>query len=561
MASGKLSTRQKMINMMYLVLTALLALSVSSEILQAFESLRSSLEKTAKTQASQNLSFSEQILKAIDEKEKGGISKYSYVRGIVMETNKEADGMVKYLDEISRELEEMAGKNAATGELEKKDELDKNYRFWLGSDDLANGGRGNGKAQELHKKLDAFVEWANELFERHDATKMKGMFVALAVEPKDDASITDKDSKGKTWEYHSFHDKPVIADMAMVEKLKMDVRGVQTTLLNMAQKLTGAVKFTVDSLIAFEAPSAHVVAAGMKYTTVIGVGMASKSVKPEFVGNGITLNEGGSTATMTLTANGSVIPQGQYEGIQHYTATIKVPNAEGEIETIPVKGQFKVRKPEVVVRSKELQVLYKDCGNTVIVDVPSLGDQYNPDFSKSTGGKVVRNAQDRKEITIVPNQPKFDLEISSNTNGQTVKLDKLTYRVIQPNKPRIVLMVNGNEHNPMQPINRRMPVEVKLVPDKDFAASMPRDARYSAQKVKLWYKEGLLPAQLVQEVSGAQLQKGVSFNLSQGSLRQALPGGRIYFEVVELRRTNFEGRQLEVPGVTIYDLNIAATFK
>lgn len=49
MAGGKLSPRQKMINMMYLVLTALLALNVSKEIIKAFNLIENSLDNSTKT--------------------------------------------------------------------------------------------------------------------------------------------------------------------------------------------------------------------------------------------------------------------------------------------------------------------------------------------------------------------------------------------------------------------------------------------------------------------------------------------------------------------------------
>jgi gliding motility-associated protein GldM len=561
MASGNLSVRQRMINMMYLVLTALLALSVSSEILQAFDSLRNSLAQTASFQGTQNASFSEQIMKTLVDKEKSGITKFAYLKAVVEETNQQSNEMVAYLEGLSKSLAGFAEVDPLTNELVKKDELDKNYRFWLGTDDASNGGRGNGEAAKLHQKMDAFVQWANALLAKHDKDRKETAITPLIVEPKDDPSITDVESQNKPWEYVAFHQKPVVADMALVEKLKMDVRSVQTKLLNVVRGLAEITAFTVDSLIAFEAPSAHVVAAGMKYSTVLGVGIAAKNIKPEFMGSGIALNPGGSTATMTMTANGNVIPDGQYEGIQHYTAMIKVPNAKGEIQNIPVKGQFRVRKPEVVVRMKELQLLYKDCANTIVIDVPSLGDQYNPDFSKSTGGRVIRSAQDKREITVVPNQPKFNLEVASNTNGQVVKLDKLTYQVVQPNKPRITLKVNGNEVNPMNPLNRNMPVTVKLDPDSDFAKSMPRDARYTASKIKLWYKEGMSSAQSIEEVSGANLQRGVEFKLNTQALRSAPPGARVFFEIVGLKRVNFEGKQVEVPGVTLYDVNIAASLR
>lgn len=535
-----------MINMMYLVLTAILCLNVSAEILQAFESLRSSLEVTANSHGAQNSSLATDILKTIESQESQGTTKYSYVKQVVSDINQETADMIAYLSGITGELEDIAGINEETGEYERKDEQEDNYRFWMGGDDLANSGHGRGKAFELREKLSDFVTWANEMHQRYQPDYSGIRFEPLVLEPKNDPAVTNPDSKNKTWEYLSFHNKPVIADMAMIKKFEMDIRDVQTGLLNMSKNLINDFTFTVDSLIGFEAPRAQVVAAGMKYETTIGVGVASKSIKPEFVGSGLSLDPGGSTATMTITANGNVIPAGKTEGIQRYSAMIKVPRADGELQEIPIQGEFKVRKPEVVVRSKALQILYKDCGNTVEVDVPALGDLYNPDFSRSTGGKVLKSNANRKEITIVPNRPKFDLSVYTKTNGQNVKLDKLTYNVVRPPIPRLVLLVNGREHNLAAPISKRGAVTVKLVPDSEFKKTLPRDARYKASKIKLMIQDGIGPPRTVKTYSGADIQRGVRIQLAQGAIRNAYPGAKIYFEVEGIKRVNFENRAIEI---------------
>ena len=547
-----------MINMMYLVLTALLALNVSAEILQAFESLRSSLAKSATSQGQSNIELAAHIMGDISSKEQKGNQSYTYVKGLVTDISTQSEDAISFLDAITEKLTEIGEKDPITGELIKKDEVEDNYRFWLGTDDLANDGRGNGKAYELHQRLDQYTEWANTLLEQYDSAGTFPRIQPMVVEPKNDPSVHDKEAKGKKWEYHTFHGKPVIADMAMVEKMKMDVREAQTVLLNLARALSTTNIFTIDSLIAFDAPSAQIVAAGMKFTTTIGVGVAAKNLKPEFLGNGIKINAGGSTATMTMNANGAVIPAGQYEGIQHYNAMIKVPTAAGGFQEIPLKGQFKVRKPEVVVRSKELQLLYKDCGNTLIVDVPALGEEYNPDFSKSTGGKVVRSASNRKEITILPTSQKFNLEVSSSTNGQLIKLDKLTYNVVQPPRPSIIVTQRNNRVGATNPVNRKLPVTVQVKADSDFEEALRKDARYKAGKVKVYYKVGLGPAKLIKEVSGADIQKGVTLDINTGEIRSASAGDRIFFEIEDLKRINYENRSLDIPGMTIYDFTIPA---
>ena len=63
MAGGKLTPRQKMINMMYLVLTALLALNVTNEVLNAFHLVNEGLQSSNGSLTSKN----DDIYKAFDK--------------------------------------------------------------------------------------------------------------------------------------------------------------------------------------------------------------------------------------------------------------------------------------------------------------------------------------------------------------------------------------------------------------------------------------------------------------------------------------------------------------
>ena len=143
MASGKLSPRQKMINMMYLVLLALLAMNVSKEILDAFDTLKIKLQNSANNANSTQDAFIENMKKTIQEE-------------IDNEGRRNNEGLIDTLDQISgesgkiitllnnhiTEMEELAGVDPETGEYTRKDEIEKNYQYWMGSGgkDLENGG-------------------------------------------------------------------------------------------------------------------------------------------------------------------------------------------------------------------------------------------------------------------------------------------------------------------------------------------------------------------------------------------------------------------------------------
>lgn len=558
MAAGKLSSRQKMINMMYLVLTAILALNVSSEILQAFESLRRSLSESNSHVSTSNEVLAEAIKFTVDQEVKNGAVSKAPLKEDVIRIASETSGLIKYLNDISAELEKYADKDPKTGELKKKDEQDANYRFWLGTDDMANAGHGNGKAREMRDKLEGYIKWANTLYAKFDSST-PNRFAALTMEPTDDPSITDKESKSKSWEYHTFHMKPVIADMAMVEKYKMDIRTVETALLTLIKENINIVDIPVDTLFAMDAPVSQVVAAGMPFETKIFLTAGSKEVKPEFMGQGVSVDPGGNTATMKVFANGNVIPEGKSEGVQSYTSIIKIKLRDGTTKEYSVKNQFTVRKPEVVVTSKVVQTLYRNCANTVNVDVPALGDSYNPDFSRSTGGKVVAGANSKKEVTLVPTGQQFMLSVYSNTNGQSLKISDIKYEVINPPKPQFKLSTVKGPWDGRGDIGRKEKVTIKIAPDEEFASRLRNDAKYKCTEVKLMMKDGLNGAVTLDKKSG-NIMTGISFDLGSYSQLRSSGSNVIYLEAVDTKRVNFQGNEVSA-GLDIYTSTIRVTLK
>jgi len=103
MAGGKLSPRQKMINMMYLVLIALLALNVSKEILKAFNMIENSFESSKKNLSEKNASVMKSIAKEAETNAayKVWVDKSEKVHGI-------ADDFAKKIEELRKILETQA---------------------------------------------------------------------------------------------------------------------------------------------------------------------------------------------------------------------------------------------------------------------------------------------------------------------------------------------------------------------------------------------------------------------------------------------------------------------
>ena len=547
MAGGNLSPRQKMINMMYLVLTALLALNVSAEILEAFQSLRESLAESVEASVHKNSSETELINEKVQDEVDQGNKKNVGLIDDLKEINGKAGEVMTFLAEATSALEEIGEVDPATGHIVNMKELEGNYRYWMfppeGSgkqgNDLSNGGRGAGKAMELKDNLDGYVDWANDFLKRADSTGQmyeEYKFDYLTHEAKE-----VEGAGNETWEYHTFHSKPLIADLAMIEKWKLDVTNIQYDLIGVVKSRLNNIKFKIDSLVAIDAPVSQVVAAGMKFETKLFVAMSSSEIKPEFSGTGsINVSPDGNSATMSMMARGG-FAKGQKEKKQSYSARIKVPKADGTYEELTVSNDFIVRKPEVVITSASVQNLYWQCGNTINVDVPALGDLYNP-VLKASSAQVLPSKSDKRKVTIVPTGKTCILSVSSKTSGQLIKIDDVKYKVIKPPKPDILLLVNGKEYNGASPISKKSNAMVKLKPDSDFKAALPQDARYVVSNVSL----------LAQKSLGAPTKVG-SYRGGGGTVKCPLgnklkndpPGTKIYFKIDKIYRKNFRGKKVE----------------
>jgi gliding motility-associated protein GldM len=547
MAGGKLSPRQKMINMMYLVLTALLALNVSAEILEAFNQLREALRQSAEAYAHKIKDTEGAIIDAVDKEISEGVKKNEWVKGATNELSKKTAEMMKFFQEIIVQLEEYAGKDEK-GELTNIKELEANYRFWMigeSGGEHDNGGRGAGKAAVLKDKLNGYAEWATKFVldpEKKLVSDPKFKFDKICVEPAQDSTISaESENKDKTWEYFTFHGKPVIADLAMVEKFKTDVYKIHYEILQYLKAKLGAVTFKIDSLVAMDAPESRVVAAGMKFKTKIFVTAKLQGVLPEFSGGVTTDKEsGGNTGTLELLAQGGFAPNTN-EKKQTYAAKVLVPRADGTKQELEVKGEFIVRKPEVVITSASVQNLYQFCGNTINVDVPALGEFYNPVLTASDA--EVLKSDTKTKVTIVPRGSTCILNVKSNTNGQMIDIDNVKYKVIKPPKPSIVLMVDNKEYNGASPINKKSSVVVKLNPDSDFRNALPGDARYVISSVDLLAQKSLGAPTKVGGSSGSGKDAVKGIPVETGSaLKSEVPGTKIYFKIDKISRVNFQNK-------------------
>ncbi|MEL6697422.1 MAG: hypothetical protein AAFU33_15610 [Bacteroidota bacterium] len=546
MAGGKLSPRQKMINMMYLVLLALLAMNVSAEILDAFEQIKQKLNVSASTAQSNNNDFVSNMNEKINEELSEGKEDNKGLVDTIQLIQNQTNELLSLIQYHMDTLDQIAGIDKETGKLLKKDETEKNYQYWMGAGNLENEneGRGAGAGYELHQKLDGFID---ELFKIYNS-QIPDSLAQNRIDPASKYLTNDPeatlDGESKTWENYTFHG-PVIANLALMESLKLDLFEREKEVLEKLNERLGVNKFKVDSVIALDAPFSTVVPAGLQFKTRLFVTMASQQVIPQYSSGSGSIEKDGVTGILTMNASGSVIPKGRNEGKQSYSATVRVPKANGGFELKKVEGEFTVRKPEIVITSAAVQTLYRACANEVNIDVPALGDFYNPVIRASNGTAENIKGKGKKVWRIVPTGRKSVVSVSSNTNGQTVKIGDVNYRVIEPPKPSVNMAVNGKIYNGASMVPKTSRVAVRIEPDADFKAALPKDARYGIRSIDVLAQLSLGPPAKVNAIRGSKNAVDKPIAVSLGTqVRQSRPGTKVYVRLNDIYRTNYKGQQI-----------------
>ncbi|MBX3102290.1 MAG: hypothetical protein KF690_07280 [Bacteroidetes bacterium] len=525
------------------MLTALLALNVSKETLLSFRVIADSLERSANNMQNKNAELGAAIKEAADAESKGG-KDFTWIKKevdeVLAETNKISAEIQKHLEELKKP--ELAGFDEETGMLAKIDETEKNYNYWMKQtgNDTDNNGRGAGQAKELRDKLTAHVNWANkkarfyEVGDPKENEKMPDRFQQVAEDPLK-AGLVKKGAEGanKKWEYYIFHYSPAIANVAILQKLRNDVRNIETALLEMLKVRLSDIPFKIDSLVVVDAPDARIVPAGIPFTTKIYVTSSARGAKPKFSGSGnIKLDASGNSAEMTIPTSGR-------KGTVDYSFTAQVPMSSGVLKNLAGKGKFDIVEPGVEVVSDAVNQLYMQCQNPLTVNSPVLREFYKPRFS-AINADVIPSGKNEKSIFLVPTAlKKVKLTVNNFFNGQVMQLAQLEYNVVKPPRPAIRVMVDGKPYNG-QPVSPRAVVIVQVLPEPGFARAQPADAVYAMTGYEILTRKGLGGMETVGQGGGGNM---ISVALA-AAIQNPKKGQAVTISIKGINRINFQKNQI-----------------
>ena len=258
-----------MINLMYIVLTAMLALNVSSDVLNGFTQVEAGMVRTNSTLTARNQALLEQ-LKAFNEQnpEKGGVW-----YGKAVELCGETNSLYNFVDSLKLAIVRSAdGTDATLDNIKGQDNLEAASYVMLAP--------GTGKGERLRLSIDSFRDYVSQILT--DSIKRDIISKTLTTEVK----ATPGNISLKSWEETMFENMPVVAAVTLLSKIQSDIRYAEGEALGALITNIDAGDVRVNEMNAFVIPSSRNVMRGSRYTANIIMAAVDTTQRPIVYING-----------------------------------------------------------------------------------------------------------------------------------------------------------------------------------------------------------------------------------------------------------------------------------
>ncbi len=509
MAGGKQSARDKMIGMMYLVLTALLALQVSNSVLEKFVLINMSLEATVKEKVTSNVATIGRIESAVTES--GNRADDVAVLEKANALREETEKTVQEVEAYKERLIELTSGRDENGQLVGQKDIDTAPALFVNE----------GEGEVLKEKLNEYSAYLREITGDQN-------FKNIALDAKDVpvfANDSEQNTKGFA-ELNFGHNTPMVGALATLSQLQMEVIDSEARALENLARQVGAADLKFDQIVAMVIPESNIVAAGTKYKGELFIAASSSAADPKMSVDGREIPVIGGMGQVEFTATPGTYVNGRVE--KSFEAAIAV-NSRGKDTVFTTNVKYFVSKPVIQVQSAALSSLYLNCGNELNIQVPAMGEAYDPTFSV-TGGSSSKDPSKKGFVTVVPQAAQVKIAVSSGGN----LIGTETFEVKRIPKPEIKVYDRGREVDQKTGVAQPpRALQLRAEPDESFAAQLPKDALFRVTDSEIALVRGSR-AILVRRFQGPDI------NMSELS-GQARSGDVLVIDVKKVQRRNFKG--------------------
>lgn len=504
--------RQKMINVMYLVLTAILALNVSNEVINAFKVVDKSLiTSNNNISASNNTLYKslEEKLTKPESKEKAAIWEPK-----AMQARKLSADMMTYMDSLKLALKHAAdlkmkwdSKLNDSVEDYREDNLDASTRLF----------ETNGEGDKLKARLEQYKAQMLAI-----DPSIKSQFANNF--PVNTTPPLSLEGKEKDFTQAFFHMTPTVAALTMLSKFQNNVKNAESMVVTYCHSQIGAVEVHMDQVGVLVGQSSNYLMPGQELTVTAGVGAYSSTVKSNITINGSPVNLVNGQGTYKTTVSGAGDHTVQINGSFIGEDGKPVPIHQTVTYTVGTPGG-------AAVMLDKMNVFYIGVPNPVTI---SSGTGWDKTHVSMAGGSLSPSGGPGKFTVKVSNPGKAS--ISVNADGKVSTYDFRVKRIPDP-----ILMVGPSAGGRIQSV---------VFKNQNFARADLKDfdfdAHFNIVSATLYFSGANFGNVQQAEIHGGSLD-GV-----KSQLQKCIPGTSVTFDNVKVQGPDGIVRSIPGPGFILY---------
>lgn len=456
-----------MINMMYLVLTAMLALNVSWEVLQAFVNMEEGFQQTMRIVREDN----HKAFLRFREIAKEQPLKADSLMQLAAKVKERTEILYRFIDSLKLEIvhksEGDKSKAIIDGEIRAKlienlDDTDSGSRVLVGSEES------KGAAYELKDRIDSHREFLLSFATSPDPKDsiLRAIITGLLdTERKNtEGTVKTKTAQGgveKDWAHLMFDNTPIISSIALLSTLQMNILNSESSMFNYFLSKVGEEDFKFSKVQVIVRSNTDYVVKGSEYKAEIFLAAYNDN----------------DDSGMILNINGREYKPGT-DGKIHFTGpsstagpmsiggTLKYRQPDGQITEEPLRIIYQVIEPVATVSPSKMNVLYAGVENPLDI---SVGAGVSIDKIRAEiNGTPIQRKGNSFVVTPSASLKTVDIAVSAEINGEWKNMGTSKFRIKQVPIPSPVLdgvtgrTATKNELSASQGLIARMPSDFEF---------------------------------------------------------------------------------------------------
>lgn len=383
-------TRQKMINLMYLVFIAMLALNISTEVLDGFVLMNDNLQESIKVADERNEKLYTDISTSYTNNPEKAKDWFELSKRVRIQSDSVVEFIQKLKMDIARKTD---GADADADNLKKKDKLGPSSEVMM----APVGGQG----KKLKEMLDGYRE--SMIIHISDSVKQNVVRRTLSTEP---SARAKKDRK--SWLEASFENMPSIAAVTLLTELQMNVRQAEGEVLNNLVQNIDMKDLRVNELSAFVVPQSNIVMQGLPYRANVILAAVDTTQRPKIVIDGKEL---------PLDNNGLYEVGTGSTGTKSFKGYIELMDRMGNPLRRDFSQEYTVIEPMATIAPLLMDVVYAGIPNEISISVPGIPNQ-DIIATAASGGTLTPSGKNwiASPSTSQVGQ-KFVISVSARING------------------------------------------------------------------------------------------------------------------------------------------------